>query len=588
MGTTHVPGNGRSAYAIPSHAPRKPIAPSSARAARGAVPSLAAAVASTKSRKRGSSEGSNARPALLLTGLAVLAGAVAHWAIVRDVWPAHGTSPGAGALVWIEAGILAAWLATAGILALIRYRGDWMLALLPIALVAASRSALFHAYSDPAYLPVGVSRAEAGRAKAQHAQRAAAERYSPERRRVVFADQPPALRAIPDPLAVQQAYAPRGAGSGASAASDASAAVNPATAHLSRSLPALLAPAALLLGFVFARRRRPLDPLDLVARRWLPLTFAVVFGALVAVRLLAGRSGRIGGRTLWELLLPALVVLWASALAADAASLARVRALLFGPRLRRLFLYGVLPVVPFFLTGTRLEPDFGTIGVVCASFALMLLVGTRQKWWGLMLPVWLAFCVAAYVAHPRVKERVDTWRDPYGARHSALGARHSALGARHSALPSSDGRVPSAENSYQRALFDLNLIEGGWTGAGPGRGHGEVAPNAADDGFATLFAAQFGFVGCLALVLLYALLLARGFRVASGERAIFERTLAVGLTMLVGAPFWTAFLGGVGALPLTGLSAAFVAHGGTKLLASAGAMGVLAALSERRETRSRE
>ena len=118
-------------------------------------------------------------------------------------------------------------------------------------------------------------------------------------------------------------------------------------------------------------------------------------------------------------------------------------------------------------------------------------------------------------------------------------------------------------------------------GDGAGRGHGETAPNAADDGFVTLFAAQWGWAGGVALAALYTLFLVRMLTVAARERAAFGRALAVGLTMLLALPFWMAFLGGVRVVPLTGVAAAFVAHGGAKLLASALAVGWVAALSHR-------
>jgi cell division protein FtsW (lipid II flippase) len=66
------------------------------------------------------------------------------------------------------------------------------------------------------------------------------------------------------------------------------------------------------------------------------------------------------------------------------------------------------------------------------------------------------------------------------------------------------------------------------------------------------------------------------------ERGAFERTLITGLAMLIGVPFWLAALGDMRVIPLTGVAAAFAAHGGAKLLASAFAVGVIAGISHRR------
>src|SRR5690349_22607290 len=101
-------------------------------------------------------------------------------------------------------------------------------------------------------------------------------------------------------------------------------------------------------------------------------------------------------------------------------------------------------------------------------------------------------------------------------------------------------------------LFDANVLEGDLLGEGPGRGHGETAPNSADDGYMTLFAAQWGLAGGVALVLLYTLFLITLLSAAVEERGAFERTLVTGLAMLIGVPFWLAALGAMRVVPLTG------------------------------------
>jgi cell division protein FtsW (lipid II flippase) len=139
-----------------------------------------------------------------------------------------------------------------------------------------------------------------------------------------------------------------------------------------------------------------------------------------------------------------------------------------------------------------------------------------------------------------------------------------------------------ADKVHQIKLFDANVLQGEWLGEGPGRGHGETAPNAADDGFFTLIAAQWGWAGGVALVLVYTVFLVELLSAAVRERGAFERTLVTGLAMLIGVPFWLAALGDMRVIPLTGVAAAFAAHGGAKLLASAFAVGIIAGISHRR------
>ena len=108
------------------------------------------------------------------------------------------------------------------------------------------------------------------------------------------------------------------------------------------------------------------------------------------------------------------------------------------------------------------------------------------------------------------------------------------------------------------------------------------ASNAADDGYITTIAAQWGWFGSFAFVLLYTGFIVQLLMVAAREKGAFERSLATGLAMLLAIPFWLATLAGVRVIPLTGVATAFAAHGGAKLLASAIAVGIAAGLSHRR------
>ncbi|HET7461601.1 MAG TPA: FtsW/RodA/SpoVE family cell cycle protein, partial [Longimicrobium sp.] len=77
------------------------------------------------------------------------------------------------------------------------------------------------------------------------------------------------------------------------------------------------------------------------------------------------------------------------------------------------------------------------------------------------------------------------------------------------------------------------------------------------------------------------------FSAAVRERGAFERTIVTGLAMLIAVPFWLAALGDMRVIPLTGVAAAFAAHGGAKLLASAFGVGIIAGISHKRTAEER-
>jgi cell division protein FtsW (lipid II flippase) len=139
-----------------------------------------------------------------------------------------------------------------------------------------------------------------------------------------------------------------------------------------------------------------------------------------------------------------------------------------------------------------------------------------------------------------------------------------------------------AAKLHQMKLFDANVTTGGLFGEGPGRGHAETAPNAADDGYITAIATHWGWAGAVSIVLIYTLFIVQLLSAAARETGAFERTLLTGVAMLIGIPFWLATLGGIRLIPLTGVATAFAAHGGAKLLASALAVGLAAGVSHRR------
>jgi len=477
--------------------------------------------------------------------LAVLASALfyvlAHLSVVSGVWPVHGTSPGAGAVLIRDAIALFAWLLLFPALRALGYRGSWAIVALPVIIFFLTRPSLFQLFTDPVYQATRGTRAEANTLKAERARLTTILRtYDDERIAVVFDD---AIPEIPQPMeAIREATAPQRR--------------SPLT--LASVLAVVIAPLAILLGFGIARNPRNLRWFR--DRRLIP--FGLTLGIFFILTLFFVELGRVAGMTPWELFLPIFVGVWAAVLADDVYNLARPGAVLAPRRVAMLILYGALPVVPFLIIR-----ELGLSVVLAGSFATMLLVSTRREWWaGLMLVVWTVLVVAAFSLDPRSANRLALAVEPY----------------RDLTEMTSDEAERWAATMHQFKLFDANVLAGGILGEGAGRGHAETAPNAADDGYITTIAAHWGLLGAIALVLLYTAFIVQILGVAVRERSAFERSLVAGIAMLLAIPFWMAALGGIRAVPLTGVATAFAAHGGAKLLASSLAVGVVAAISHRR------
>lgn len=465
---------------------------------------------------------------------------LAHYSIVAGVWPVHGTAPGAGAVLMRDVAAGVAWLLLLPVMKFLGYRGSWLLVALPVILFFVTRPSLFQLFSDPVYQASGAERTEANELKAERSQLTTVLRaYDEERQQIVFGGPPPAL---PDPV---------------EAAASATREVGWSIGRMASYFTVFLAPLALLVGFLWARRGGSLRSFR-EHRVW---PFAVTLAIFFVLALFFTELGKVGGTTPWELLLPIFIMVWAAVLADDAYNIARPGEVMSVRRIGAMLVYGALPVVPFLLIR-----ELGLSIVLAGSLATMLLVGTRRGWWaGLMLVVWAVLVVVAFNVDERSATRLELAYDPY---------------------PELEIGTPAAEEwaatLHQIKLFDANILDGGIFGEGAGRGHAGTAPNAADDGYITTIAAQWGLLGGLSLILLYTAFLVQMLVVAAGERGAFERSLVTGLAMLIAIPFWLATLGGVRVIPLTGVAAAFVANGGAKLLASALAVGIVAALSHRR------
>jgi cell division protein FtsW (lipid II flippase) len=466
---------------------------------------------------------------------------LAHYSIVATVWPAHGTAAGAGGLLVRDAFAFVGWLLLLPALKAFGYRGSWAIVALPVVIFFLTRPSLFQLFTDPAYQARGEARVEATALKAERSRLTTILRaYDEDRLAMVFPDEIPA---IPEPI---------------EAVREATEAQRRSPAALAGALSVVIAPLALLFGFITARSSGLLRWFR--HRRIVP--YAITIGLFFVLTLFFVELGRVGGTTPWELFLPIFIGVWAAFLADDAYNLASPGAMLAPRRILQLLVYGAMPLVPFLIIR-----ELGLSVVLAGSFATMLLVGTRREWWAaLMLVVWVVLVVAAFNLDPRSQTRLQLALNPYRDLSTMTAEEAESWAAR----------------MHQFKLFDANVLAGALLGEGAGRGHPETAPNAADDGYITTIAAHWGLAGTLALVLLYTAFILNLLSVAALERSAFERSLVTGLAMLLAIPFWMAALGGIRAVPLTGVATAFAANGGAKLLASSLAVGIIAAISHRR------
>lgn len=228
-----------------------------------------------------------------------------------------------------------------------------------------------------------------------------------------------------------------------------------------------------------------------------------------------------------------------------------------GDNVKALWL-GFVPCVVLvgFVAGLiMLEPDFGTTVVIVLTTMTMVFVA------GASLRHLAAFAgIASVVATMLV---------------FSGGYRADRIFAFTSAEDDPSGR------GFHTLQLLIALGSGGLNGIGLGASRQKFfyVPGAHTDGIFAIIGEEMGFIGCAVVIALFALLLARGFRVIFRARDDFGSLLAVGIVSWIGYQAVINIGGITRALPLTGIPLPFVSYGGSALLAMMAGIGILLSVS---------
>ena len=136
-------------------------------------------------------------------------------------------------------------------------------------------------------------------------------------------------------------------------------------------------------------------------------------------------------------------------------------------------------------------------------------------------------------------------------------------------------------NGYQAYQARIAFAMGGLTGRGPGKSiQRDFLPAPYNDFIFAIIAEEYGALGAIGLMVLFTLLLARGFlSIARRAADPLGFILAVGITTLICLYGFVHAAVACGLLPVTGLPMPFVSYGGTSLLANGIMVGILLNIS---------
>jgi rod shape determining protein RodA len=138
---------------------------------------------------------------------------------------------------------------------------------------------------------------------------------------------------------------------------------------------------------------------------------------------------------------------------------------------------------------------------------------------------------------------------------------------------------------YQAHQSKIAIGSGGFLGKGYLEGTQKglaFLPHTHTDFIFSILGEEFGFVGCMVTLLLFALLVGRGLMLATRARSRFAGTLAAGISSMILFHVAVNVSMTIGLAPVTGLPLPFLSYGGTFLLLTLAQAGLLVNVSLRR------
>ena len=133
----------------------------------------------------------------------------------------------------------------------------------------------------------------------------------------------------------------------------------------------------------------------------------------------------------------------------------------------------------------------------------------------------------------------------------------------------------------RRALTAIG--SGGILGKGLGNiPAGRSVPEGQNDMIFALVGEQFGFVGALVVIVAYCVLFAAGVEISSGTREPFGRLVAVGIVAIIAAQSFLNVAVTLKLMPVTGVTLPFISAGGSSLISSFMAAGLLLNIGQNR------
>tara|TARA_R110002096_G_scaffold415163_1_gene616679 strand:+ start:66947 stop:68095 length:1149 start_codon:yes stop_codon:yes gene_type:complete len=199
------------------------------------------------------------------------------------------------------------------------------------------------------------------------------------------------------------------------------------------------------------------------------------------------------------------------------------------------------------------QPDLGQSVLVAGVWGIQLfMAGLAWIWVGGLVALAFVGLIVAYFALPHVEKRIDGFLFPQ---------------------PGGNYQVDQSLNAFKN---------GGLLGQGPGEGVVKMRlPDAHSDYIFAVAGEEFGVVVCLLIILIFAVIVVRGFVNLLKEQDMFTVLAVAGLLIQFGAQAFINLAVNLAIIPSKGMTLPFISYGGSSMLSLSIGMGMILSLTRR-------
>jgi cell division protein FtsW (lipid II flippase) len=216
--------------------------------------------------------------------------------------------------------------------------------------------------------------------------------------------------------------------------------------------------------------------------------------------------------------------------------------------------------------------DLGSSLMFFGGFLAMLYVATNRLWFpisGLLIFGLGAWFIGTHTPH--VQDRIDAWQHPFDP--SLYNRTGGSFQIAQSVFAQADGGLFG--RGFGEALISYPCEISGHAATCP------LLPAAQTDLIYSVITNELGLYGACGLLVIYALTVERGFRIAILARDSFSKLLATGLTAVFALQVFVIVGGVTRTIPLTGVTLPFVSYGGSSIMANFVLLALLLLVSDK-------